>query len=133
MPNEESLGGLYRFRDGKLDQIPGVSGVQNIMGDRDGGFWVPANEGLFSVRGGKASLYQPNRSLLPSRVDVFQDSTGTLWFATNGRGLFRFRDGRFQAITRKDGLPSSDIGQCLGGREAAISGSVPITASFASV
>ena len=43
-------------------------------------------------------------------VDVSQDSTGTLWFSTDGRGLYRFRDGRFKAITTKDGLPSNDIG-----------------------
>ena len=55
--------GFTAFATGNLDQIPGISGVQNIIEDRDGGFWVAANEGLFHVRGGKASLYQPNRSL----------------------------------------------------------------------
>ena len=43
-------------------------------------------------------------------MNVYQDSAGTLWFPTNGRGLFRFHSGRLQAITRKDGLPSSSVG-----------------------
>jgi hypothetical protein len=107
VPLEERRGGLYRFREGNLDQIPGISGVLNILADRDGGFWVAASEGLFRVRGGKASLYEQNKNLPPQMLDLYQDSTGTLWFSTNGRGLFRFRDGRFQAITTKDGLPNN--------------------------
>ena len=42
-----------------------------------------------------------------SVYDIHQDSTGTLWVATYGGGLFRFRDGRFKAITTKDGLPNN--------------------------
>jgi signal transduction histidine kinase len=90
-----------------LDQIPGISGVHRIIGGRDGGFWVVAIEGLFYVRGGKAFLYEQNRSLPGHMVDIYQDSTGTLWLATYGGGLFRFRDGRLKAITTKDGLPNN--------------------------
>ena len=110
VPTEEQRGGLYRFRTEKLDQIPGISGVQQIMENRDGGFWAHANEGLFRVRGGKAFLYQQSRSLPPMRMDVLQDSAGTFWISTNGRGLFRFHPGGFQAIARKDGLPSNELG-----------------------
>ena len=39
--------------------------------------------------------------------DIHQDSTGTLWVATYGGGLNRFRDGRFKAITTQDGLPDN--------------------------
>jgi PAS domain S-box-containing protein len=104
---EERPGGLFRFREGKLDQIPGISGVNNVTGGRDGGFWVAAIEGLFYVRGGKALLYEQNQSLPGQMRDIYQDSTGTLWLATYGEGLFRFRDGRLKAITTKDGLPNN--------------------------
>ncbi len=104
---EERPGGLYRFREGKLDRIPGISGVAQIIGGRAGGFWVAALEGLFEVRGGKAFLYAPNRSLPGHIVDIDQDSSGTLWLATYGGGLFRFRDGRWKAMTTKDGLPNN--------------------------
>jgi signal transduction histidine kinase/ligand-binding sensor domain-containing protein len=104
---EERPGGLYRFREGNLDKIPGISGVNQIIGGRDGGFWVAAIEGLFYVRGGKAFLYEQNRSLPSHLGDIYQDSTGTLWLATYGGGLFRFRDDRLKAITTKDGLPNN--------------------------
>ena len=104
---EARPGGLYRFREGKLDQIPGISGVNNIIGGRDGGSWVVAIEGLFYVGDGKAVPYHQNQSLPGHISDIYQDSTGTLWLATYGGGLFRFRDGRFKAITTKDGLPNN--------------------------
>jgi PAS domain S-box-containing protein len=104
---EERPGGLYRFRDGKLDRIPSISGVNQIIGGRDGGFWVAAIEGLFHVRGGKAFLYEQNRGLPAHLRDLYQDSTGTLWLATYGGGLFRFRDGHLKAITSKDRLPNN--------------------------
>ena len=111
VPTEERRGGLYRFRQGKLDQIPGISGVRRIVGDGEGDFQVAAREGLFRVRGSKASLYEPIRSLPPQMIDFYQDPTGTLWFPTYGRGLFRFRDGRFQAITTKDGLANNILNE----------------------
>jgi hypothetical protein len=103
----ERPGGLYRFREEKLDRIPGISGVHSMIGGRDGGFWVAAIEGLFYVRGGQALLYEQNRSLPCNTRDIYQDSTGTLWLATYGGGLLRFRDGRLKAITTKDGLPNN--------------------------
>ena len=112
---EDRPGGLYRFREGKSDQIPGISGVRNIIGGRDGDFWVAAIEGLFYVRGGKAFRYEQNRSLPGHIRDIYQDSTGTLWLATYGGGLFRFRDGRLKAITTKDGLPNNMLLSILEG------------------
>jgi PAS domain S-box-containing protein len=103
---EDRPGGLYRFRDGKLDQIGGISDVHHIIEDRDRGLWVAGLEGLFHVRDGKAVPYHQNQSL-PSHIrTIYQDSTGTFWFATRGGGLARLRDGRLKTITTKDGLPN---------------------------
>jgi len=103
----ERSGGLYRFREGKLDAIPGISSVLSITGSRDGGFWVTGADGIHYVRDGKASLYGPKEKLPAHINDVYQDSNGSLWFTTYGSGLFRLRDGRLKAITTKDGLPNN--------------------------
>ena len=108
-PTEQRRGGLYRFRDGKEDRIADISGVQYIMGDREGGFWVATNEGLFQVRGGKPFLYEQTRNLPALVISLYQDSTGTLWLLSYGRGLFRFRDHQLKAITTKDGLPNNTL------------------------
>lgn len=103
---ENRPGGLYRFAGGEWRQVPGVSDVRQIVQDRESGFWVTGSEGLWHVRGGKPALYQTSQSL-PGRIrDICQDPTRDLWLATYGGGLFRLRDGRLNAITKKDGLPN---------------------------
>ena len=56
---EDRPGGLYRFREGKLDQVPGISDVRAIVEDRDGGLWLGGLAGLRYMRGGKTSDVRP--------------------------------------------------------------------------
>jgi PAS domain S-box-containing protein len=104
---EDRPGGLYRFREGKFDQIPGISDAFQIIDDRDSGLLVAGVEGLFYVRGDKAIPHHPNQSLPGHLGNIYQDSTGTFWLPTHDAGLFRLRDGRLKAITTKDGLPNN--------------------------
>ena len=105
---EERPGALYRFRDGKLDQVPGISDVRAIAEDRDGGLWLGGLQGLQYMRDSKTVLYDQKQGLSSNTVsDIHQDPTGTLWVATYGGGLNCLRDGRFKAITTADGLPSN--------------------------
>ncbi|MBV8051354.1 MAG: hypothetical protein JOZ80_09210 [Acidobacteriaceae bacterium] len=105
---EDRPGGLYQFRDGKLEQVPGISDVRAITEDRDGGLWLGGLEGLRYIQGSKSVTYNRNQGMSSNSVyDIHQDSTGTLWVATYGGGLIRFRDGRFKAITTQDGLPDN--------------------------
>jgi signal transduction histidine kinase/ligand-binding sensor domain-containing protein len=104
---EERPGGLYRFREGKLEQVPGILNVDQIIGDRDGGLWVGGTEGLWYMRGGKTVLYDKTQGLPNNIRDVYQDSIGTIWATSHGGGLARLRDGRFKTITTRDGLPGN--------------------------
>jgi len=110
---EEHPGGLYRFRHGKLDQIPGVSDVNQIIEDRDGGLWVAGIKELLYIRGGKTVRYGHKQGLPDRSVDIHQDSTGTLWIASYGGGLTRLRDGQLKAITTKNGLPNNTLAGML--------------------
>jgi len=106
--SEDRPGGLYRFREGKLEQVPGISDVRAIVEDRDGGLWLGGLAGLRYLRGSEVVTYDKKQGLSSNSVyDIHQDSTGTLWVATYGGGLNRFRDGRFKAITTQDGLPDN--------------------------
>ena len=97
-------GGLYCFREGKLDRIPGISGVQDMTEDWSGGFWAMANEGLLHVSGGKITPYEENQGPPRQGLHFYQDSTGTLWFATSDGRLSRMRDGRMKVAAFKGGL-----------------------------
>lgn len=61
------------------------------------------------MRGGKPFLYEQTRNLPALVISLYQDSTGTLWLLSYGRGLFRFRDHQLKAITTKDGLPNNTL------------------------
>jgi ligand-binding sensor domain-containing protein len=105
---EDRPGGLYRFREGKLEQVLGISDVRAIAEDRDGGLWLGGLAGLRHMRGSEIVTYDRKQGLSSNSVyDILQDSTGTLWVATYGGGLNRFRTGRFKAITTQDGLPDN--------------------------
>jgi signal transduction histidine kinase/ligand-binding sensor domain-containing protein len=110
---EEHPGGLYRFREGRLDQIPGVSDVNQIIEDRDGGLWVAGIKELLHMRRGKTVRYGQKQGLPDRSVDIHQDSTGTLWIASYGGGLTRLRDGQLKAITTKSGLPNNMLAGML--------------------
>ena len=102
---EERAGGLFRFQDGKLRQIPGISDVHRIVEGRDGALRVGGLEGIFHVSADKA--VPDSREVQPRIVDIDEDPSGSLWLTTFSEGLIRFRDGRFKALTTRDGLPSN--------------------------
>lgn len=110
---EERPGGLYRFREGKLDQIPGISDVNQIIEDRDGGLWVGGVKKLIYMRGAKTVAYDEKQGLPDHSVDIHQEPTGTLWVASYGGGLTRLRDGRLKTITTKGGLPNNMLAGML--------------------
>ncbi|MGO9337987.1 MAG: two-component regulator propeller domain-containing protein [Terracidiphilus sp.] len=105
---EDRPGGLYRFREGELERVPGISDVRAIAEDRDGGLWLGGLEGIWYMSGSKSVKYDQKQGLSSNSVyDIHQDSTGTFWIATYGGGLNRLKDGRLKAITVKDGLPDN--------------------------
>ena len=105
---EERPGGLYCFREGKLEQVQGISDVRAIAEDREGGLWLGGLAGLKYMQGSKIVTYDRTQGLSSNSVyDIHRDSTGTLWVATYGGGLNRLRDGRFKAITTQGGLPDN--------------------------
>jgi PAS domain S-box-containing protein len=114
---EEHPGGLFRFRAGKLDQIPGISDVNQIVEDRDGGLWVGGVKELIHMQGEKTVRYDQKQGLPERSVDLHQDSTGALWIASYGGGLTRLRNGRLRTITTKDGLPNNMLAGLLEDRQ----------------
>jgi len=105
---EDRPGGLYQFREGRLEQVPGISDVRTIAEDPEDGMWLGGLAGLRYMRGSEIQNYDRKQGLSANSVyDIHEDSTGTLWIATYGGGLNRFRDGRFKAITARDGLPDN--------------------------
>ena len=103
-PTQEQTWRLYRFREGEFEQVD--ADVVHIAEDRKGGLWLASAfpPALRYVRGDKTVLYDDRHGMPPTGVHSFwQDPRGALWFSTT-TGLYRLRDGRFGAITARNGL-----------------------------
>jgi len=88
-------GGRFAFR--RLDTGDGLSGdsVYCMLQDRLGYLWLGTFSGLSRYDGSRVVVYRPvpgDPESLPSSLifDLHEDSTGTLWIATDGGGLARY-------------------------------------------
>lgn len=58
--------------------------------------------------------FTPKNGLASSIVNnIFQDSKGYIWFATQGGGVSRFNGKEFKNLTKNDGLVANDV-TCIG-------------------
>jgi signal transduction histidine kinase/ligand-binding sensor domain-containing protein len=101
--------GVARGRDGKFERFSVNEGLKRgqVRGfvDTDGGTAVAvADYGLFRLEG-RRFVAVPNlpHGYITSPVN---DGAGGVWFAMNGNGVFRLRDGTLTHFTTQDGLPS---------------------------
>jgi PAS domain S-box-containing protein len=98
-----------------LDQgLPNAT-VNAVLQTRQGYLWVGTFEGLARFDGVRFTVY--NRANTPQLGNngiraLCEDREGGLWIGTNGGGLTRLRDGRFERYTRAQGL-TSDIVRAL--------------------
>ena len=92
--------------------------VSSILEDYDRKIWVGTNNGAAyfnPITGEKGSvLYDPfnNKNLSFNRINsMFEDSKQCLWFATEGRGVWKLSKNRkkLTSFTTSNGLPSNFI------------------------
>ncbi|HEY5759746.1 MAG TPA: two-component regulator propeller domain-containing protein, partial [Steroidobacter sp.] len=108
-------GGVLRLRDGKFlpygadEGLPGTHGW-SVARSRNGGLWFGTEAGVALLENGKVRNLSPELGLSDVRVRaVYEDSTGTLWMGTRGRGLWRMQQGRVTNFTASDGLSGDAV------------------------
>ncbi len=102
---------------GLHDQGDGWASVQS---DKSGNIWVSTNNGVFQLKGTK--LVEFKLPIDKSRITSFsitqggagldlEDSSGNLWFGTDGYGILKFNPitEQFTHFTKKDGLCTNNI------------------------
>jgi signal transduction histidine kinase/ligand-binding sensor domain-containing protein len=109
-------GGLFRWKDGKLTRPVGFTSnnllTRSLYEDSQGAIWVGwrNTDQLGKIQDG--TLHYIALPKLAGLVDVrvmAEDSSGALWFGTDGNGLYRLKDGQFTLLTKADGLGSDFI------------------------
>ncbi|MGE5342574.1 MAG: two-component regulator propeller domain-containing protein [Candidatus Omnitrophota bacterium] len=114
-------GGLHQLRDTNFTNYTSREGlshdyIQCINQDREETVWVGTKKGLDRLKLKKRSdmvsveRYPWNGSV----VCLYHDSMGNMWGGTWGKGLYRFKDGKFSMLSQKEGLCDNRI-TCIGG------------------
>jgi ligand-binding sensor domain-containing protein len=119
--------GLIKFDGEQFTTYSIGVGLQNeemwsICIDRKGLIWVSTAKGVSHFDGEKFTPFRlPEtkvENLQPMLSDqlVFQfleDKNGTMWFATDGNGIFKYKNGEFSHLTSKNGLTDNNVSDLL--------------------
>ena len=98
--------------DGRIESFAraGLAGYAIAIAEtRDGRIWIAGGFGLAEFDGERLRIHSAPRELPSNRLFAMAadaDQDGTVWLATDGDGLIRFRDGRAAKITTAQGLAS---------------------------
>jgi signal transduction histidine kinase/ligand-binding sensor domain-containing protein len=108
--------GLNRVRtDGSVESFAGRGGLGtdyalSIGETGNGRLWVATGAGLAELAGDTFRLHAAPRELPTNLLLALKaDDDGTVWIATDGAGLVRYRNGRSKAITTHQGLPADKL------------------------
>lgn len=90
--------------------------------DERGLIWVGSTGGVSHFDGEKFtpftmpdSLVENAKHMLSPKLvfKIIVDSKGAMWFATDGNGIFKFKDGLFTHLTTKNGLTDNNTADIL--------------------
>ena len=96
--------------------------IWSICIDRKGLFWVSTGKGVSHFDGEKFTPFilpetrveNPQPMLSDKLVFQFlEDQNGTMWFATDGNGIFKYQNGEFTHVTSKNGLTDNNVADIL--------------------
>ncbi len=91
---------VYRPDDGLADHH-----VTRLFEDRAGAVWIATGGGLSRFANDRLTTFTPDDGFDGGHTLSFhEDRAGQLWIGTYGRGLYRYKDGRFARISARDGL-----------------------------
>lgn len=109
--------GLYRLTPARFttfttDQGLTHNNVMSVCEDHQGTIWLGIwDGGLNSLKSGKVTAYKAvNTAVRDSVLSLHEDHQGTLWAGLDWNGgLTRFKDGRWEAMPNRPGVPKEAI------------------------
>lgn len=105
-------GGLYRLdrRNGSVKCIISGRSVYRVFIDSRGVMWVATMGDIMTVDRSSGEILS-SLNILDTTTDIVETEDGSLWFATNAKGLFRYRisDDTWHEYRREEGLPDDHV------------------------
>jgi len=104
----------------KKEGLPGDDPeIWGLIIDKSGLMWIGSTAGISLFDGKKFTPFslpdikvEDSKSRLSDKL-VFQfmeDKSGTMWFSTDGNGIFKYKNGKFTHLTSKNGLTDDNAG-----------------------
>jgi signal transduction histidine kinase/ligand-binding sensor domain-containing protein len=111
--------GLFLLRDGLLRPLDEDVALQAAGAvDRDGTLWLGEHELMALRSNGRLDRVEAGEHLAGAQLSTLHlDASGSLWIGTTSKGLRRFRGGRFESLTRANGLIHDQIDSLFEDRE----------------
>jgi ligand-binding sensor domain-containing protein len=115
--------GLIKYDGEKFSKYTKKDGLQNdeIWGltiDKIGLIWVGSNGGISHFDGKKFTPFllpdikvENSKPMLSDKLvfKFLEDRNGTMWFANDGNGIFKYKNGEFTHLTTKNGLTNNNV------------------------
>ena len=119
--------GLIKYNGKEFRTFSKKEGLQNeetwgLAIDKSGLIWVGATEGVSQFDGEKFipfplpdSMVENPKHMLSHKLvfKIIEDKNGTMWFATDGNGIFKYNNGKFTHLTTKNGLTDNNTADIL--------------------
>ncbi len=109
----------FSLKEGLLGVDPEIWGLTI---DNNGLIWVGSTGGVGQFDGEKfipfampdSMVENPKPMLSPKLVfKIIEDKNGTMWFATDGNGIFKYNNGKFDHLTTNNGLTDNNTADIL--------------------
>jgi ligand-binding sensor domain-containing protein len=96
--------------------------IWGLVVDKNGLIWVGGYGGVFHFDGERFIPFSLPNSIVVDRqymlsdklvFKMIEDKSGTIWFATDGNGIFKYNNGKFTHLTIKNGLTDNNTADIL--------------------
>lgn len=97
------------FNTGNTPQLQSDT-ITSLLTDRSGLLWIGTDTGLTTFRNGAFSAFLSHGSRWKAKVTaLYEDPTRQLWVGTDGSGIARISNRKFQQFTRVQGLSDDSV------------------------
>lgn len=108
--------GIYTFKNGKFNSFGDnklIGTVKHITQDRRGRIWFCSKNGLGFIENGKVDMYTTKNGLSHNDIRyAYEDKEGSIWIATYGGGINRFKDDKFSVFNQSKNF-MDDFTSCI--------------------